>query len=247
MAKLNSIVRFLNKELRIKKVKDASRNGLQVKAKTEINRVGFAVDPSLSTFEKAKVDLLIVHHGIKWKPQKYKELTRKRIEYLKKNNISLYACHLPLDCHYKYGNNIELCRLLGLRDTKKFGGYHGAKIGYEGVFSRPVKIGRIAQLLNKGIKTKCDVYPFGKKQIRSVGIVSGGGSDAIEDAVKEKLDCFLVGEINQGAYNRAKDYGLNMIVAGHYATEITGVKALMPLMKERFKVQTVFIDNPTGV
>jgi putative NIF3 family GTP cyclohydrolase 1 type 2 len=38
-----------------------------------------------------------------------------------------------------------------------------------------------------------------------------------------------------------------MIVAGHYATETLGVKALMPVLSKRFKVQTIFIDNPTGI
>ena len=203
----------------------------------------------MSTFEKAKkanIDLLIVHHGIKWKPQKYRKLARQRIAYLEKNNIALYACHLPLDSHSNYGNNIELARLLNLKEIKKFGAYHGAKIGYEGVYSKPLHISTVANILNSSLNTKSDVYTFGKRSIKSVGIVSGGGSDAIEDAVKENLDLFVVGEMSLGAYNRAKDYKLSIIVAGHYATETVGVKALMPLIKEKFKTRTVFIDNPTG-
>ena len=66
MAKLISITRFLNKELKIRSFQDSSKNGLQVKAKKEISKIGFAVDACLSTFEKAKKEkagLLIVHHG----------------------------------------------------------------------------------------------------------------------------------------------------------------------------------------
>ncbi len=250
MVKLSKIKVFLDKELKIRKIKDYSKNGLQVKCKEEVKKIGFAVDGCLSTFEKAKknkVDLLVVHHGIKWKTQKCKELDKKREQFLKKNNISLYAAHLPLDLHSQYGNGIELCRILGLVKTKKFGKYHGIKVGYKGEFVSGIGINKIANILNKSLKTKCDVFPFGKKKIKSIGIVSGGGSDAMEEAVKDKLDCFLVGEINLGAYNRAKDYKMNMVAAGHYATETGGVKALLRLLKQKFNIETIFIDNQTGV
>jgi len=250
MPSLLQIVRFLNKELNIRKIPDKSKNGLQVKGKKQVKKVGFAVDACLSTFEKAKkvgCDLLIVHHGIKWKKNKYKELTEKREKFLKKNKIALYGAHLPLDLHNKYGNNIQLCKLLELTKIKRFGRYHGFKIGYKGQFTKSTNINKITNILNKKLKTKCTVLSFGKKSIKSIGTISGSGSEAIEDVVKEKIDCFIVGEIPLNAYHRAKDYKINMIVAGHYATETLGVKALMPLIKEKFNIPTVFIDNPTGL
>lgn len=246
MVEINSIVRFLNKELKIKKIKDSSRNGLQVKGKNEVRKVGLAVDACLTTLKKvkkAKVDLLIVHHGIKWKPQKRKEVNDKREKFAKKNKISLYGVHLPLDSHYKYGNNIGLCNILELIKTKKFGKYPEVKVGYSGEFKKPVGINRIKDILDSELKTKCMVYAFGKKNIKTIGIVSGGGLFGIEDALKEKLDCFLTGDMNLGAYHWAKDAGLNLVIAGHYATETVGVKLLMKLIKEKFDVNTIFIEN----
>ena len=38
-----------------------------------------------------------------------------------------------------------------------------------------------------------------------------------------------------------------MITAGHYKTETVGVKALAPLIEKKFKLKTIFIDNPTGM
>ncbi|TKJ17541.1 Nif3-like dinuclear metal center hexameric protein [Candidatus Woesearchaeota archaeon B3_Woes] len=246
MAKLTQIKRFLDRELEVKRISDSSRNGLQVKCKSEVKKIGFAVDGCLSTFEKAKkakVDLLIVHHGIKWKPQKYIKLTKDRENFLKKNKISLYGAHLPLDRNHKYGHNIGLAKILELSKIKRFGSYHGFKIGYKGIFDKPKTLNQISDILNKELKTKCRIFSFGKTKIKSIGIVSGAGAASIEDNVKEKLDCFLVGEINLGEYNRARDYKLSMIVGGHYATETVGLKLLIPFIKERFNVQTVFIDN----
>jgi dinuclear metal center YbgI/SA1388 family protein len=250
MAKLNEIVSFLNKELKIKSIKDSSLNGLQVKCKSEVNKIGFAVDACLSTFEKAKkekVDLLIVHHGVKWKPQEYPKIEKMRLNFLRKNKISLYAAHLPLDSNPKYGNNMGLAKILNLNNIKTFAKYRKPPLGFKGIFMKKVRLSQVAKILDESLSTKSKILPFGEKKIKSIGIVSGGGSRSIEDAVKDNLDCLLVGEMPLIGYHRAKDFKLSIILSGHYATETVGVKALMPIISKRFKVKTVFIDNPTGI
>jgi dinuclear metal center YbgI/SA1388 family protein len=235
MASLNSIVRFLNAELRVRDIPDASRNGLQVRVPKEIRKIGFAVDGSF----------LIVHHGIKWKGLRDRTgLREKRIDFLKRKRINLYAAHLPLDLHPEYGNNIELARILGLTRIEKFGKYKGRALGFKGRLSVPRTIGWIAGMLGRRIKADCKVLGFGRPTVRTVGIVSGGGSDAIGEAYRDRLDCFVTGEAPHHIYHEAKDLKKNVIIAGHYATEITGVKALMPLLKEEFGVRVTFLDVP---
>ena len=245
---IKNISDFLNSTLRVKKIRDSSVNGLQVRSRNtgKIAKVGFAVDACTSTFEKAKkqgVELLVVHHGIKWKPQKDRVLADTRTAFLKSNNVALYAVHLPLDLHEEYGNNMQLARFLDLGRLRRFGRYHGIKIGYAGTFRTETSPAALAALVRSQLRSACRVFPFGKNRIRSLGIISGGGGGILNDAVKEKLDCFLVGEIDLAVYNAAKDHGINLIVAGHYATETVGVKALMPLIGETFGVETVFIED----
>jgi dinuclear metal center YbgI/SA1388 family protein len=245
---IRNVVSFLNEELRVEKIRDASLNGLQVRSRMNgaLERVGFAVDACISTFEKARelgVDLLVVHHGIKWRPQKGRDLEKRREAYLKKNNLALYAAHLPLDLHGEYGNNIQLSRMLGLQNVRKFGKYHGLKIGYAGGFGGTTSLDDLALSLKKQLKTTCSVFRFGKARIRTLGIVSGGGGSMLKDAVQERLDCFMVGEIDLATHNAAKDQGMNLIVAGHYATETVGVKALMKLVGDVFGIEAVFIDD----
>ena len=245
---VENIVKYLNKELRVRTIKDTSANGLQVRLRKsrQIGIIGFAVDACISTFEKAKkldVDLLVVHHGIRWRPQNDKDLANIREAYLKKSSMALYAAHLPLDLHEEYGNNMQLARLLGVQEPKKFGRYHGIKIGYAGVFKKTENLSSIAKKLNTHLKSTCRIYRFGKKKIRSIGIISGGGGGILGDVVNEGLDCFLVGEIDLAIYNAAKEHGMNLIIAGHYATETVGVKALMPLVRRSFSVKTVFISD----
>ncbi|MFA5073933.1 MAG: Nif3-like dinuclear metal center hexameric protein [Nitrospirota bacterium] len=245
---VKNITAFLNRLLHVKKIKDASVNGLQVRLSRdrEIRTVGFAVDACIPTFEQAKklnADLLVVHHGIKWRPQRNTDLEDRRAAYLKKNSIALYAAHLPLDLHAEYGNNVHLAKLLDVHGLKRFGMYHGIKIGYAGIFKRTKTLDSLAAMLNKELKTKCRVLKFGKTNIRSIGIVSGGGGDVLYDAVRAGLDCFLTGEISLSVWNAAREYGLTVIAAGHYATETCGVRACMPLIEKAFKVKTVFISD----
>ena len=65
----------------------------------------------------------------------------------------------------------------------------------------------------------------------------------LKEACESKLDGFLVGEIDLAVYNAAREYGMSLIVAGHYATETVGVKALMPLVRDAFGVDTVFVAD----
>jgi dinuclear metal center YbgI/SA1388 family protein len=234
-ATIAAIARFLNKTLRVRSIKDASVNGLQVRSRKAGNLDSrFAVDGCLSTFEKAKkrgVELLVVHHGISWRPRKDRDLEQARAAYLRKNNMALYAAHLPLDLHEEYGNNMQLCRLLGVQDPVKFGKYHGIKIGYAGTFRKATGLDDLASALNRDLDTQCRIFPFGKKRLRSIGIISGGGGSLLKEACNAGLDCFLVGEIDLAVYNAAREYGMNLIAVSHYATETVGVKAPLPLVR----------------
>ena len=44
------------------------------------------------------------------------------------------------------------------------------------------------------------------------------------------------------AYNAAREFGMNVIFAGHYATEVFGVRAVGELLHRRFKLPADFIN-----
>lgn len=255
MTKLKNIVEFLNNYLKIRDIKDASRNGLQVKGRSEISKIAFTENASLDTFKmalKEKADLIIVHHGIFWKT-KYKKspsfdkITRRRIKFLTENNISLYASHLPLDRHKTIGNNSQLLKLLGAEIKSPFAKSGKKFVGWIGKFKSPVPLAKIVKTLNKHLKTKCKTLPFGPHRIKTIAVCSGGGGPSIfYEALGKKIDLYLTGEISE-VYTSAKDAKLNVIFAGHYATETVGLKALIEAVKKKFRVKTIFIDDPTGL
>jgi dinuclear metal center YbgI/SA1388 family protein len=246
MADAKKIAKFLNSTLSVKKIRDLSRNGLQFNSGEDVKKIGFSEDGCIDTFRKAKnlgCDMLIVHHGIIWKKDIKKAVARKRVEYLKKEKLSLYCAHLPLDAHLVFGNSACLAKALGLSRLSKFGKYGGIKVGFIGELNAPVSVGAFVKKVNSFLKTRSYVLAFGNAEVKKIALITGGGSDYCPEAKECGADLYLTGEVKLSAYHIAKELRINMVAAGHYATETLGVKALMPLLRKRFNVKTVFIEN----
>jgi putative NIF3 family GTP cyclohydrolase 1 type 2 len=45
----------------------------------------------------------------------------------------------------------------------------------------------------------------------------------------------------------AEELGVNLLLGGHYATEVFGVKGLAAHLSRRFKIPSEFIHCPTGL
>ncbi|MEW5955362.1 MAG: Nif3-like dinuclear metal center hexameric protein [Candidatus Micrarchaeota archaeon] len=253
MAELKKIVSFLDDALRVKKIQDHSLNGLQFEGAPEVKKVACAVDACAASFRKAAdagAQMVLVHHGLLWshRPiQPFKGGLKKALGVLFENDLSVYAAHLPLDLHAKYGNNAVLCRLLGLHNNKLWGSYDGVKLGYWGELAREENIAAIARRLSSNLCASPKILAYGRQRAKKIGVVSGGGGYAAQEAVELGLDLLITGEIKQHEAVVARDEGLSVIAAGHYATETLGVKAAAGLLQKGFGIKTVFVDAPTGV
>lgn len=247
--KRDDLVEYLETTLDIAHYDDHSINGLQVQGKTQVRKVGLATDAALAVYEKATqrgCDFLFVHHGLVWGG--LKRLTGRNYNHVKallSADLSLFACHLPLDLHPSLGNNACLADLVGLEGRAPFGEYHGLSIGFEGVLSEPMTPAALAQRWQSVIGGTPRLLEFGDQQIRSVGIVSGGGSSMLEEAVEKELDCFVTGEGEHKDFHAAREGNINVIYLGHYASETTGVRAVGQELEKRFGLEVEFIDEPS--
>jgi putative NIF3 family GTP cyclohydrolase 1 type 2 len=57
----------------------------------------------------------------------------------------------------------------------------------------------------------------------------------------------IVGEGPHHTAVQARDHGIVVIYAGHYATETLGVRALGERLAKEFDVEATFLDAPTGL
>jgi dinuclear metal center YbgI/SA1388 family protein len=250
--KLERIVEYLDGKLKIADFPgDSSLNGLQVEGARLVTKISLAVDACDTSIKRAArsgSDLLIVHHGLFWgQPQPVTGFMAKRIGLLLENGISLYAAHLPLDSHPEVGNNIKLAELLGVKDTSAFGTYHGTEIGMRGRLPRPVTPRTLSNRIQKLFGAPVACFPFGPKRFTELGICSGGGAFLVQQAARAGCGALLTGEPSHTAYHPARESRINLICAGHYATETLGVKALGEALKAEFGLPVRFIDVPTGL
>ena len=163
--------------------------------------------------------------------------------------MALYAVHLPLDFHGELGNNVSMARQLGLEEIQPFGKYGGIKIGAKGVLSAPMSLGGILRRLGL-LRDNClAVLPFGKEEIRSIGIISGGAasSSIIDQVLDEELDLYITGEVSHQIYHYCLEGGIHFVAGGHYYTETYGVKAAARRLAEDTGMETEFLDVPTGL
>jgi len=251
MARRRDIVSYLDECLAVASIDDSSRNGLQVEGAEEVHRVGLAVDASLEAYRRAAeagCQMLAVHHGIIWNGlQSVTGVWYRHLRFLIEQDLNLYAAHLPLDLHADLGNNARLASMLNLRETVPFGMYRGRMIGFAGRRPDRPTLETLVAELSAGLGGPCTTLPFGPPRIASVGIVSGGGSDALPEAVQKGLHCLVTGEPNHANHHFALEAGISVVYAGHYHSETPGVKALGPMLEKQFGVETVFLDVPTLV
>ena len=232
---------------------DISLNGIQIQnsapSKKQIKKVAFAVDACEATANQAAAagaDLLFVHHGIFWGHcQAITGSQYSRIAAFLKNDLALCAYHLPLDANNPYGNNYGLAHQLGMNNLEDFGEWRGMTAGVKGVLPKPLSISELSKKVMRPGKKPMITLAFGKKKISTVGIISGGGSEDIETAVAQNLDCFITGEFKHEQFHYAKEMGINVIGGGHYETETVGVNLVMEKLKADTGLDCFFIDIPT--
>lgn len=251
---LSDVAGFLDGFLRIGEVSDESNavNGLQVENAGQVARIVSAVDASLETIvgiQPGGPALLLVHHGLFWEGNVPLVGRRfRRVKALLDRDAALYSAHIPLDLHPEVGNNVELARRIGLPVEGWFGDYRGAPIGVWGTAPPPIADrSALVAILETDLGTTARLIPGGPGRVRRVGIVTGAGGSMIAAARDAGLDTFITGEGAHYTYFDAIEWGLNVIYAGHYATEQVGVQALARRLEARFGLPWEFHRHPTGM
>jgi dinuclear metal center YbgI/SA1388 family protein len=251
MTSLPEIVDYTNDFLRIREIGDWDNalNGLQIENSGNVTKIGASVDAStrvLASATKQNVDLLIVHHGLFWPGlQPVTGALRRQLQLAFENNIALYSAHLPLDLHSEVGNNEQLAAALGLTSIQPFFEEKGQLVGVKACVSLPRD--EVDRKLQKAVTGPVKAFMFGPKKTGAIGIITGGAGSEIYKIAQAGIDTFITGEAPHWAAVAADELRMNLLLGGHYATEVFGVKALAAHLSKRFKIPWAFIDCPTGM
>lgn len=257
MAALAEIRDYLDATLNIVGIPDYPNavNGVQFENRHEITHVAAAVDfatASLNGAVESGAQLLLVHHGMFWSG--VQSITGHRFTQLRmlvQHGIAVYSAHLPLDMHPELGNNALLARRLGLTPSGSFARFQTIQVGLRGACEIPTReLASRARALAQEFGGTLVATPFSTDRMtRRWGLCTGAGADSstLREAALAGLDTLIVGEGPHHTAVEARELGIVVLYAGHYATETLGVRALADATAQRFAIRSSFIDVPTGL
>ncbi|MCW3018845.1 MAG: Nif3-like dinuclear metal center hexameric protein [Solirubrobacterales bacterium] len=255
-ATTSDILAELDRVLEPQRFEDYCVNGLQVPSANQVQTLATGVSAHAELFELAArehAQLLLVHHGLFWGSgvATIDALLKRRLQILFDADIALAAYHLPLDAHPQFGNNALLAHALGAGDPEDltpFALHRGQPIGFlarfpgEGLPAHEL-FARVAEITQR----EPLVFDAGPPRVRRLAIVSGAGADYTAEAAAAGADALLTGEPAERSMALAREAGVHLIAAGHYATETLGVRRLGEHLAERFDLRHVFLDVPNPV
>jgi dinuclear metal center YbgI/SA1388 family protein len=257
MPPLDVMAAFLDETLNVRGVPDHANavNGVQLGNIGDIQRVATAVDFSTETISgaiDAGARLLLVHHGMFWGGvQPLTAHRHRRLWMLVTHDVAVYSAHLPLDIHPRLGNNALLAHRLGLGATGGFAKYQSIEVGLSGTSDIPTRLlAERASALASEHGGHLVAIPFEHDRVTHAwGLCTGSGADSatLREAAERGLDTLIVGEGPHHTAVEARELGIVVLYAGHYATETLGVRALGDCLAAEFGVTSTFIDAPSGL
>ena len=248
MVNHEELQQYLHLYLECERFKDHAPNGLQVEGRAIIKRICTAVSASehaISAAISCDADALLVHHGYFWSAESavITGIKRNRIALLLRNNINLYAYHLPLDAHETLGNNSCLANLFCAKSVQMHLVDGIPKLLWSGELSSAVSADHFKQQITQILERQPLMISGGNNPIQRIAWCSGAAQSLIDQAHKLGVDAYLSGEVSERTFDQAQELGIHYFACGHHATERYGIQALGEHLATTFDLKHSFIDS----
>jgi dinuclear metal center YbgI/SA1388 family protein len=250
---IKTIVNLLEQKAPSHTAEEWDNVGLLVDVGSEVTGVVTALDatPEAIAFVKEKgANLLVTHHPVIF--QAPKSITDddgvgRALLQLIRSNISAINAHTNLDCA-PGGVNDVLAAKVGLADA--------AVLNPSGLDAE----GRPWGLLRHGTVAECTLASFleqvkralgcdglryvdGGKPVRHVAVGGGSCAGALRDVADAGCDTFVTADVRYNQFWDAKELGINLIDATHFATENPVVAVLAGKLRAAFPDVAVKISE----
>jgi putative NIF3 family GTP cyclohydrolase 1 type 2 len=169
-------------------------------------------------------------------------LSEQKYHRLRQYGINYYAAHESLDLARDFGTADALARAARVAMQGPFKPDGESEFGVHGVTT-----GHLVEFVTR-VGNQLGTEPRRWKNSESFGHVAvvpgwGGRTDWMAQAQSLGCDTFLTGETNMFGILFAKESGINLVLAGHYATEVPGVMALSSRIARDLSLDVTFIPE----
>lgn len=212
----------------------------------EVTKILVALDITEEVAAEAarrKAQLIVAHHPVIFHPVKGVTdgtVTGRVLLALVERGIAAICAHTNLDA-VGGGVNDCLARALGLKDI--------SQLHQDGTLpdGSPYGVGRVgtahrlgmspadyAAFVKERLSAASVRYADGGKPVQKVAVGGGSCGSMLEDALAAGCDTFVTADVKYDVFLRAKALGLNLLDAGHYATENVVCPPLAEYLAGRF-------------
>ena len=233
---VKELYEYLNKRIPSALSCEWDNDGLMCcpKADREVRKVLVTLDISAEIVRyamKIGCDVILSHHPLVFKPLKAidpeNHISRKLVKLIRAG-ISVISFHTRAD-KVRGGVNDCLARLIGLDDIEPFGDDCLGRIGHlECETSMEEFATRVKSALGIDKLVVSDAY----NPVYTVALVGGDGKGYVSEALEMGADTYLSGRIGYNVMEEAAEMGINLIEAGHYATEFPVTKFFANLINK---------------
>ena len=245
---LQDIVTYLDALLTVHAFEEEEpANGLIVNAGRPVMRIAAAVNTSFTAIRgaaQAGAQLLLVHHA-PWTANDGRLKVEKE-QALLTAGISLYGAHAALDCAPEIGNADALAALIGLDVEGRFARWLGGQAGVYGRLDGDLDglVAKLERALGVPVASWRNSERFGK-----VAVITGAGGHPrlLEEAQELGCDTYVTGEGTMNTKLFAREAGINLVLATHYATEAPGIRKLAERVVQHFRLPWAFIEEDPDV
>lgn len=203
--------------------------GLLVDAGRPVDAILTTLDITAPVVEEAVKQgctLIVSHHPVIFDP--IKRVTAQGLPaLLLAGGVSAICMHTNLDAA-PGGVNDTLAELLGMRDTIPFADGCG-RIGTVDATTAKALAELCWDTLGPGVR-----YVEADHPVLRLAEVSGAGGSYWKEALELGADCLVTGEANHHAACDAKQQGMGLVAAGHWATERPIAAVLAKRLSEAF-------------
>ena len=245
MATVGDIYELLNERAPFSMQMDFDNAGFLVGRRcARVQRVLVALDITQAVVEEAAekgCQLIVSHHPVIWGGAKSvtdETLTGRKILAMAEHGIAAICAHTNLDMA-RGGVNDALAAALGLGDVQLLGeesvDLNGRPCGLGRVgYVREQSLAEFAALVKAALGTGGVRACGGGKPVRKVAVGGGACGNMIMDVLDRSCDTFVTADVKHDMFLDAQGAGLNLIDAGHYATEHVVCRVLLGWLEERF-------------
>lgn len=237
---LAAIVAYLDALLAAKNW-PAESNGLCISSSTQVSKVAGTVNLSWSALRAAVdqgVDLLFSHHAA-WKSTDA-DLAADKYTFAQNARLSIYVAHDSLDHHPEVGTAVTLAQALECNVISHFANGIGVIVQAPTDSSFEAVERHVRKTVNRQALA-WESHP----SVGKIAIITGWGArpEWMNLACRAGADTFLSGEGNHFSKLYAFETGLNLLLAGHYATEVPAVEAVVRRLTREVGIEALFLAD----